>query len=73
MDKCIIYAAYDNVPNQYYVQDGTHKEYVKFFESELDCLRWCNKQKARYSCECIWVEPDSEKVLKEHIERGKVR
>lgn len=73
MNKCVIYAAYDMVPKQYYVQDGTYKEYVKFFESELDCLRWCNKQEKRYSCETIWVEPDSEKVLKERVERNRAR
>lgn len=73
MDKCIIYAAYDMAPKQYYSQDGTYKEYVNFFESELDCLRWCNKQNERYNYEIIWVEPDSEKILKEHIERSKVR
>ena len=73
MDKCIIYAAYDMAPKQYYSQDGTYKEYVKFFESELDCLRWCNKQNERYNYEIIWVEPDSEKILKEHIERSKAR
>lgn len=73
MNKCVIYAAYDMAPKQYYAQDGTYKEYVKFFESELDCLRWCNKQKKRYSCETVWVEPDSEKVLKEQVERNKAR
>lgn len=68
-----IYAACRMVPNQYYVQDGTHKEYVKFFESELDCLRWCNQQEEKYSVESIWIEPDSGKILKEHILRSKVR
>ena len=73
MNSYTIYAAYAEVPNQYYVQDGTHKEYVKFFESELDCLRWCNRQEERYNVEAIWVEPDNEKYLAEHILRSKAR
>jgi len=73
MTKYTIYAAYHMIPNEYYLQDGSHKEYIKFFESELDCLRWCNAQEEKYNVESIWVEPDSEKYLAEHILRSKAR
>lgn len=45
----------------------------KFFESENDCLRWCNKQNDRFGCKPIFIEPDSAKILKEHILRSKAR
>lgn len=60
-------------PNEYYLQNGSHQQYVKFFENELDCLRWCNAQEEKYGAESIWVEPDSEKYLAEHILRSKAR
>lgn len=71
MNKYTIYAAYKMVPNQYYVQDGTHKKYVKLFESELDCAKYCVEYKYKY--ESVWVEPDSEKVKQEHYSRSKAR
>lgn len=71
MNRYTIYAVYDNVPNQYYVQDGTHKEYVKFFESELDCAKYCVKHEYKYKS--IWIEPDNEKVKQEHYSRSKAR
>lgn len=38
-----VYGAYVMKPKQYYYEDGTYKAYVKFFESELDCARYCMK------------------------------
>ena len=52
-----IYAAYREVPKQYYIKDGVYKEYTKFFESELDCARYCVENTFKY--DIIDVEPDS--------------
>ena len=54
-----IYGAYDEVPKQYYMKDGTYKEYKKFFENELDCARYCLKNGFKY--DTLLVTPDSEK------------
>ena len=59
-----IYGAYDEVPRKYYIQDGTYKEYKKFFENELDCARFCVKNQYKY--DSIYVEPDSKKLTEEH-------
>lgn len=59
-----IYGAYSEVPKQYYIQDGTYKEYKKFFENELDCARFCVKNQYKY--DSIYVEPDSKKLTEEH-------
>lgn len=59
-----IYGAYDEVSRKYYVQDGTYKEYKKFFENELDCARFCVKNQYKY--DSIYVEPDSKKLTEEH-------
>lgn len=71
MSKYIIYAAYDMKPKQYYMQDGTYKEYVKFFENELDCAKYCVKHEYKY--DSIYIEPDNKKVEQEHYLRSKVR
>lgn len=63
-----IYGAYDKVPRKYYIQDGTYKEYKKFFEKELDCARYCVKNGLKY--DSIYVEPDSEKLTREHYDKG---
>ena len=55
----VIYGAYKEVPKIYYFRDGTYKEYVKFFESELDCARYCLKNDLKYNT--LLVTPDSEK------------
>lgn len=64
-----IYGAYSEEPKQYYLKDGTYKEYKKFFENELDCARYCIKSQYKY--DTIYVEPDSEKLTKGHYDRGK--
>lgn len=62
-----VYGAYDEVPKQYYMKDGIYKKYKKFFENELDCARYCIKNQYKY--DTIYVEPDSEKLTKEHYNR----
>lgn len=64
MNSYTIYAAY---------RWGHPEILEKFFESENDCFRWCNKQNDRFACKPIFVEPDNEKILKEHILRSKAR
>ena len=64
-----IYGAYDLVPKQYYMQDGYYKVYKKFFESELDCARYCVKQSLKY--DSIYVETDSKKIMEEHLKNSK--
>lgn len=54
-----IYAAYREVPKQYYIKDGVYKEYTKFFESELDCARYCVEHHFEY--DNIYIEPDCQK------------
>lgn len=54
----VIYGAYHEVPKIYYLKDGTYKEYVKFFENELDCARYCLKNDFKY--DTLLVTPDSE-------------
>lgn len=50
-----IYGAYKEVPKQYYLKDGTYKEYVEYFESELDCIAFCVAH--GYMYDCIHVQP----------------
>ena len=61
-----IYGAYDEVPRKYYVQDGTYKEYKKFFQTELDCARYCVKHNMKY--DSIFIEPDSKELMKDHYD-----
>lgn len=64
-----VYGAYVMKPKQYYYKDGTYKAYVKFFESELDCARYCMKhieQDTTYNYDSIYIEPDSKKITQEH-------
>lgn len=65
-----IYGAYIMKPKQYYSKDGTYKEYVKFFESELDCARYYMKhmeqEDTTYRYDSIYIEPDSKKITQEH-------
>lgn len=58
----MIYGAYAEVPKSYYMQDGTYREYKKFFQTELDCARYCIKHDMKY--DSIFIEPDS----KEHYD-----
>lgn len=54
----VVYGAYKEVPKIYYLRDGTYKEYIKFFESELDCARYCVKNDFKY--DTLLVTPDGE-------------
>lgn len=63
------YGAYKLVPKKYYIYDGTYKEYVKFFETELDCARYCIEHDYKY--DTLYLTPDSAKINKEHFENSK--
>lgn len=55
-----VYGAYKMTPKYYYYyKDGTYKEYVKFFKTELDCARYCVEHDYKY--DNIYLEPDSQK------------
>lgn len=54
-----VYGAYQMIPKHYYFKDGVYKEYVAFFESELDCARYCVERRFEY--DNIYIEPDSQK------------
>lgn len=64
----IIYGAYKTIPKDYYIQDGTYKEYRKFFQTELDCAKYCVKHNMKY--DSIFIEPDSKEVMRDHYDYG---
>ena len=64
----IIYGAYKTIPKDYYIQDGTYREYQKFFQTELDCARYCVKHNMKY--DSIFIEPDSKEVMRDHYDYG---
>lgn len=55
MNDNYIYGAYKEVPKQYYLKDGVYKEYIAYFESELDCIAFCVMH--NYMYDCIYVQP----------------
>lgn len=56
---------YREVPKQYYMKDGTYKEFIKFFQDKLDCAREAVKMGMKY--ESIYIEPSSEQLRKERL------
>lgn len=64
----IIYGAYKTIPKDYYIQDGAYREYRKFFQTELDCARYCVKHNMKY--DSIFIEPDSKEVMRDHYDYG---
>lgn len=65
----MIYGAYKEVPKNYYIQDGTFREYRKFFQTELDCVRYCIKHDMKY--DSIFIEPDSKELMRDHYDFGR--
>lgn len=60
-----VYGMYREVPKQYYMKDGTYKEFIKFFQDELDCAREAVKMGVKY--ESIYIEPSSKQLRKERL------
>lgn len=60
--RTTIYGAYLPIPTGH--RNEQYDVYQKFFESELDCARECVNNGWKYKA--ITVEPDSEKVRREH-------
>lgn len=65
----MIYGAYVMQPRSYNRGSTYYREYKKFFQTELDCARYCIKHDMKY--DSIFIEPDSKELMRDHYDCGR--
>lgn len=65
----IIYAVYKKSSPHEKNEDFSYKKYIRYFEDELDCCRYCMRNNYKY--DSLYVIPKSQENPEEMVENFK--